>query len=73
MNPPRLSIASQLRNYFERNPDEELTFAVVSIKLGCSKRRAVKAVYELVSLGMLESTHVIRRREKGIAREQWTK
>lgn len=71
MDEPRLSVVSRLRQFFERNPDEELpSFAVIAMKFGCARKTAVHAVYELQARGILESTHVIRRRDKGIARNE---
>lgn len=66
----RPSVASRIADYYRRNPGEELTFAMLAEKFGCTLKRARKAVYELADEGQLESVHVVRRRERGSYSEQ---
>lgn len=62
------SLFSRLRQFYEDNPDEELSFADAALKFGATRRNVESVVEQLRKLGVLESVHVIRRREKGIAR-----
>jgi hypothetical protein len=67
--PPKpLTLKAQVQLYFETNPDEELTHAILRTKFSMSKWTAVWILRELKDEGILESAHVIRLRVKGIAR-----
>lgn len=68
----RPGIVKRLQAFYAANPDEELTFGAIMTKFGCSLWTARHAVYALVEIGDLESVHVIRRREKGMASEEET-
>jgi Fic family protein len=61
-------LVKRVRQFFENAPEEELTYEFIVIQFGCTLGTARKVVYSLVETGFLESVHVIRRREKGIAR-----
>jgi DNA-binding GntR family transcriptional regulator len=68
---PTASVMDRLREFFARNPGEELgSFDQVAQKLGCARKTAIHAVYALQDEGLLESTHVIRLRARGIAKEE---
>lgn len=69
MNQPRVSIRTKIEWFYERNPDEELSYKQIMLKFNCSLKTARNAVYELQEMGVLESTHVVRRRAKGLAQE----
>lgn len=62
------SLTARVRAYFEANPDEELDYRGIVAKFGCTLLMARKVVYQLSEVGAVESVHVIRRREKGIAK-----
>lgn len=61
-------LVKRVRQYYESAPEEELTYEAIVLKFGCTLGTARKVVYSLVEIGFLESVHVIRRREKGIAK-----
>ncbi len=63
------SVTAWLTQFYTDNPDEELTFADIATKYGCSLWTARTAVYNLQREGVLESVHVIRTRVRGMARE----
>ncbi|MCW1958147.1 MAG: hypothetical protein KIH64_006295 [Mycobacterium sp.] len=63
-------VVQRIRAFFAANPEEELTFAMLQSKFGCTLWTARRAVYDLIEAGDLESVHVVRRRERGIAREE---
>jgi len=65
----RPSLVVRVRSYYANNPEEELTYAGVTAKFGCTYETARKVVSALVAVGCLESVHVIRLRTKGVAKE----
>lgn len=62
------SVAFRLHEFFERNPEEELSYTDITAKFSCSDATAADAVSKLRQARVLESVHVIRLRAKGIAR-----
>lgn len=68
----KIGVLNRLRAFYAANPSEELTFLAISIKFSCTLWTARHAVYALVDAGELESVHVIRLREKGMAKEEET-
>ena len=50
----------RLREFFEANPREELTYDDAQAKYGCNRRALVAAVYNLRQSGYVETTYVIR-------------
>lgn len=72
MNELRLGVVKRLQAYYKANPDEELSYHAITIKFSCTLWTARRAVYTLVEDGILESVHVIRTRERGMATEEET-
>ena len=62
-------LSDVIGEYFEANADEEMTYADISQKFGCTIEAARQAVYAAMDSGVIESVHVIRNRSKGIAKE----
>lgn len=62
------SLQSRVREFFETNRDEELTFEDIAAKFGCSVSSARHVVYTLSRFGLVESVHVIRCRSMGSSR-----
>lgn len=61
------SLAAKLKEFFDTNPDEELSYADAAAKFGVPIRSVRSRVGELVRGGApLETVHIIRR--KGGAR-----
>lgn len=56
-----------VREFFVRNPDEELTYAQMQEKFDLRERYAREIVKDLKDEGFLESLHVIRNKTKGRA------
>ncbi|MBA3591651.1 MAG: hypothetical protein H0W38_19200 [Methylibium sp.] len=63
------SLQSRVREFFEANQDEELTFEDICTKFGCSINAARNVVYTLVRFGKVESLHVIRPRAMGARKD----
>lgn len=61
-------LPAKLKAFFEANPDEELTYALIVAKFDISPETAREAVGRLCREGELESFHVIRPKAKGIAK-----
>lgn len=66
----RPNLVVRVRTYYQSNPDEELTYQAIVAKFGCTLWTARRTVYVLIEQGFLESVHVVRKREKGIAKEE---
>jgi Fic family protein len=64
----RRSVRAWLVQFYRDNPQEELSFADIVKKYGCSLWTARQAVYELQRDGVLESVHVVRTRIKGMGK-----
>jgi Fic family protein len=62
------SVRAWLIKFYADNPQEELSFADIVKKYGCSLWTARQAVYELQRDGVLESVHVVRTRIKGMGK-----
>ena len=58
-----------MRRFYLDNPAEELTYALIQAKYGCSYRVALYVVETLAEEGLIERVHVIRLRARGIAEE----
>ncbi len=58
-------VAAEILKFFERNPEEELTYELLRQKFGITERSAHAAISRLVSENRLESIHVIRLPAKG--------
>lgn len=69
ITPVRQNLVLRVRSYYLANPDEELTYQAIVTKFGCTLWTARRTVYVLIEQGFLESVHVVRKREKGIAKE----
>lgn len=61
-------LESRLRRFFTENPDEELTFALITVKFDVSIMHAREVVARMVAAEELESVHLVRARAKGIAK-----
>jgi hypothetical protein len=61
------SLLCRFRQFFVANPDEELTYLDASIKFDCTVRQAQAAAQYLVKHEALESVHVVRAKQVGIA------
>jgi hypothetical protein len=64
-----LNLKFRIKCYFDNNPTEELTHAMLREKFSISAWTAKWVLHELVAEGKLESVHVIRLRVNGIAKE----
>lgn len=58
------SLAAKLRLYFAENPGEELTYADIAVKFDTTVRNARTTVGRLKALGLVESIHVVRAKQK---------
>lgn len=56
----RVSVRDRLKQFFAWAPDEELSFADIVQKYGCTLWTARHAVYDLQRDGVLESIHIVR-------------
>lgn len=54
------SLAGRLMRFYAENPHEELTFADIATKFGCTQRNALTTVQRLKAKGLVESVHVVR-------------
>lgn len=69
MDKPRSdSLAARMLAYFQANPDEELLRQDVAEKFGAKMKSVDFAIGRLRDQGYLESVHVVRLRERGIAK-----
>lgn len=59
------SVTGRLAAFFVRNPDEELTYDLITQKFDCHEKTARDAVKKLIKRGALENLYVIRTRAKG--------
>lgn len=62
-------LPSKILDYFERNPDEELSYTDLAIKFGVPKERVREVVYGLIggrAKDVLESVQVVRLKAKGV-------
>lgn len=60
---PKKSLTARIREFFEANPDEELTHQDILTKFECNPRTAETALAKLRMAGVLESVHVVRLKE----------
>ncbi|WP_428414413.1 hypothetical protein [Methylibium sp.] len=61
------SLAARIRKFFLDNPDEEMTYELLTAKFGAHHQTVRDAVRVLRDEGLLEALHVVRRVEKGRA------
>jgi hypothetical protein len=54
------SLVARIVGFFQRNPDEFLTYEDMAVKFDCTPERAAKATENAVTLGMCESREVIK-------------
>lgn len=59
--PDETSRTTQVRRFFETNPDEYLTLDDVAAKFGCTKQQAQHVVGKLRDAGVVESVYLIRK------------
>lgn len=61
------SLAARIRQFFVDNPDEEMTYELLTAKFSVHHQSVRDAVRALRDEGLLETLHVVRRVEKGRA------
>lgn len=62
-----MPLATRIRQFFVDNPDEEMTYELLTAKFGAHHQTVRDAVRVLRDEGLLEALHVVRRVEKGRA------
>lgn len=60
------STEARLRNFYETNRSEELTYSDIQVKFDCSQSSALNAVHRLKVAGLVETVHVIRVKTTGV-------
>lgn len=56
----RETVSARIREFYEANPDEELTYADVTEKFSCTYAQAYHAVKHLSRRAEVETVYVIR-------------
>ena len=63
------TMTGRVEQFFKDNPDEELTYSLMAKKWDLTRMQVAQIVKTLTGRGVLESVHVIRNRQKGIAHD----
>jgi hypothetical protein len=61
------SLQGRIRQFFTDNPDEELGYSDIAIKMGCTPVQAARAVVGLKRMKLVETMFVVRRKRGGAA------
>lgn len=60
------SVVGRMKRFFEKNPEEDLSYRDICAKFSCSYAAAADAVKQLRYSRLLECVTVVRTRKKGM-------